>query len=1177
MRCLHCGSTLSAFKKLTDSDFCSTEHRDQFYTEQQRLILERLNYSAVRFQRLVRGGSAREAARVATPVPAAPELQAPAAIAAFLLAKPEIFNRPYQLLTVPRLSPDPALAHPPARRSQAVATGLLSALCPDFPWPRYNSGLKWFRDLLVEEEVGTFEFGRLLKVNGFVSTGFGAGCLFPYPQPAIASAVAVKRPFVLRMARPKPAIALGPARLAVARPAFELPVFEYRPFIRLSVIEQPLRVPFLESSPIEVTSAPAIPNSLRLRADVTARGMAFLDRVYRMRPRSGVLSPGAPAMRQVETDFLSSPGRGVNIIFGHGPMGRNSGLIPASVVRPSTPPIAAASTHEPTTVATPQIEFNINAVHPQLDPQAASTASEPRFVDRAFRFRPRGPVASDEATAGFEDLVVSQDFVPDAAYPSRDVVTDRAPAQVDRFFRPRPRGPVTREFSDFEAPASVPEPLQSHPAVCDLPRPETQFAPPALTLPFRMRPRSAVISVEVAGLVPVTEAAPLVSRPVTPPLEGATEAAPACVTRMFRMRPKSGVDTPASPVSWPKPEAIQIVQGTVAKPAFAGQSCSPGSLPGFSPELQQRFFRVRPRAGVGLESAARFENISTSPADPGVHPEIGGMAVSEAGDFAPAFFDRLFRGRPKTAVPSSGAAAQSITSSGNEAVLLAAAVPGFTPSRTDPAPATHERFFRMRPRAGVDSGTATSLDSVEVSLAASSLKPAIVGFTPGSAGDFAPAWVDRLYRGRPRTGVSRSVDANNPNALAALPLISAPAVLPMDLGHCAPPPLTKLFRFRPKVGINSVTAAATYEIEALPFPASAPEFVPDWWDVLLGPKPIFLNRMYRMRFKNPAQDESTLSQPIRTRHIPSPDPEPVLATLPKTTDAAAPSFLDRLYRMRPKAGKTLASATNVIPCTAIEPRSTSGAPVTALAFVSRQWKATPLSIKSIAATVPVLLLLVFFPFRTASLAGDHPVRQAMVRRAAVEHTDDFAEGLAHWQGVEQWKRLPSGAVQPVGLGLFKPSLEMRDYLVEFTAQIEKGGFGFVVRAADERNYQAIKLVTLKPGPLPTVAIQRYAVIDGKETNRQQTILPMTVSADTVYKVGVDVNDQSFTLMIQGKVVDFWSEEQLKTGGAGFFGAKGERALIQNLRLSHQNDTIGKLFAALTLQNVQASDGSQSRR
>ena len=63
MRCLHCGNTLSAFKKLTDGDFCSTEHRGKFYTEQQRLIIERLKHSAARFHRLRRGGSG-EVARV---------------------------------------------------------------------------------------------------------------------------------------------------------------------------------------------------------------------------------------------------------------------------------------------------------------------------------------------------------------------------------------------------------------------------------------------------------------------------------------------------------------------------------------------------------------------------------------------------------------------------------------------------------------------------------------------------------------------------------------------------------------------------------------------------------------------------------------------------------------------------------------------------------------------------------------------------------------------------------------------------------------------------------------------------------------------------------------------------------------------------------------------------------
>ena len=105
---------------------------------------------------------------------------------------------------------------------------------------------------------------------------------------------------------------------------------------------------------------------------------------------------------------------------------------------------------------------------------------------------------------------------------------------------------------------------------------------------------------------------------------------------------------------------------------------------------------------------------------------------------------------------------------------------------------------------------------------------------------------------------------------------------------------------------------------------------------------------------------------------------------------------------------------------------------------------------------------------------------------------------------------------------------------------------------------------VKAGPLPVVRIVRWAVIDGHETNRNEIPLPLNVTADTQYRIAVDVNDRSFTLMVQDKVVDFWSEERLKSGGAGFFGDKGERASIHSVRMTHQDDAIGKLFAALTL-------------
>ncbi len=99
MRCLHCGNTLSALKKLTDSGFCSTDHRDVFYADQQRLILERLRVSGQRFQRISRGNTKTETRRpvsdVAAPVDQYP---APAPLGTFLYAKPENSDRKSPLL-----------------------------------------------------------------------------------------------------------------------------------------------------------------------------------------------------------------------------------------------------------------------------------------------------------------------------------------------------------------------------------------------------------------------------------------------------------------------------------------------------------------------------------------------------------------------------------------------------------------------------------------------------------------------------------------------------------------------------------------------------------------------------------------------------------------------------------------------------------------------------------------------------------------------------------------------------------------------------------------------------------------------------------------------------------------------------------------------------------------------
>lgn len=1158
MRCLHCGNTLSALKKLTDSGFCSTDHRDVFYADQQRLILERLRVSGQRFQRINRGSAATELRRPAPGTAAqVDQCPAPAPLSAFLYAKPENSDRHSPLLFFSVFLNASTLVFPPAPSRRTGRVGLFASLLSDFPWPRYNPGLKAFLGLLAVTDARTIGFSSSLRVNGFVSSNIEPGALLPPRQPDAASMV-LARPFVLRMARPKPALALGPLNAPVNRRVFDLLLMSYLPPIELAAIDLPGQERVFHATPLESAALQSIADGVKLRSIVPPRMVCFLDRVYRMRPKTGSPSQDVPVMLHSVLEFLSSS---ATPLYPISATSSSLAIEPEQSIRfVRTRPRGPVQSETPLAISpnmlieglfsTPMWPTLTSTRSPQslsalgsieqlsIASVAPGPARRPELLTTADLNSQASPVHPDLRTSGIST------GIPVAQFPSRSLPIG-------------PGGPISSETGYIPSAPATPESLYSVPAICEMPRPELAAEPAAARQPFRMRPRSGVASPEITSLGPSTEAEPLQSGPAHPVAKLATTPAPVLSTRMFRMRPKAGVDVGPGLSNLPALESV-AVPVCVATPGFPRGAGNP------APSLQERFFRVRPLMGVGAETAKSYESTAPLALDIRLEPAFGGMPATTAGDFAPALLDRPYRGRPKFALPSAECAFTEIVSTGNEPVELPPAIPGLPSHSTGLAPAINERFFRMRPRSGSGIETTRSYQGANLSLVEVKLDPAICGLAK-EARAFAPAFVERMFHGRPKTGVTGGFAVYELATLSAEPLLSAPAVCSSSLAACEPASVLRLVRIRPKAAVNAPTMSHICAVGPMDFPASSPAPVPDWWDVLTGPKPIFMNRMYRMRLKQPAQDPATLSQEIRTKHLPVPDPEPVLATLPKSEPDAAPSFLDRLYRMRPKAGKTLAPAASAIPCNAIEPRSTSGAPAAALQSISRHWKSAPLAVKSIAATIPILLLILLLPFDLPTMAAaDGAVREAIVKRSAVEHSDDFVGGLEHWQGVEKWKRFPSGAVQPVGLGLFTPSLEMRNYLLEFSAQIQKGGVGFVVRAADEKNYQAIKLVTLKAGPLPTVAIQRFALLDGKEVNRHQTILPVTVSADTVYRVSLDVNDQSFTLMVQGQVVDFWSEEQLKAGGAGFFSAKGEKALIQNIRMSHQADTIGKLFAALAL-------------
>ena len=131
-------------------------------------------------------------------------------------------------------------------------------------------------------------------------------------------------------------------------------------------------------------------------------------------------------------------------------------------------------------------------------------------------------------------------------------------------------------------------------------------------------------------------------------------------------------------------------------------------------------------------------------------------------------------------------------------------------------------------------------------------------------------------------------------------------------------------------------------------------------------------------------------------------------------------------------------------------------------------------------------------------------------------------------------------------------MTMPDYRFAFTGQIERKALGWIFRAKDPKNYYVMKLTTIKPGANPVVALVRYAVIDGKETTYTQVIVPFNVSLGTVYQVRLDVKGDKFTTYVQGKALDYWTDDRIKVGGAGFYTDPGERSQIKSSQVSYLN-------------------------
>ena len=195
------------------------------------------------------------------------------------------------------------------------------------------------------------------------------------------------------------------------------------------------------------------------------------------------------------------------------------------------------------------------------------------------------------------------------------------------------------------------------------------------------------------------------------------------------------------------------------------------------------------------------------------------------------------------------------------------------------------------------------------------------------------------------------------------------------------------------------------------------------------------------------------------------------------------------------------------------------------------------------------------------------IRQAIATRATRSMADDFRSGLNQWKGLREnlpkgWSYNPDGYMHPGQLAIYRPSVPLSDYRLEFMAQVESKSVDWVVRARDANNYYALKFTVVEPGPRPMVAMVRYPVIEGNRGTRVQTPLRMMIHANTPYRVTVDVKGSHYRAYIEGQEADYWTEDGLKTGGVGFFSEAGERARVYWVKLESHDDLLGRICALL---------------
>jgi hypothetical protein len=170
--------------------------------------------------------------------------------------------------------------------------------------------------------------------------------------------------------------------------------------------------------------------------------------------------------------------------------------------------------------------------------------------------------------------------------------------------------------------------------------------------------------------------------------------------------------------------------------------------------------------------------------------------------------------------------------------------------------------------------------------------------------------------------------------------------------------------------------------------------------------------------------------------------------------------------------------------------------------------------------------------------------------------EQFDSGLTNWTGgVDDWVLDAAGA-RTGSLALFTPTLDRRDYDMEFLTRIDHRSVTWVFRAINLNEYHLATIASTTDGGYE---FGRGTVVGGVSELAATTPIPMVLNRKNAITIRLRAIGNDFSVSLDGQVIDTWTDSRLPVGGVGFMGAPDDRARLYWVRLSPAGSA-GKEYA-----------------